>query len=119
MSNVLSTKRLQDWINLVLAGLLFISPWVLGFVDEPRAAWNACVVAVVIAGLALAAVTAFAEREEWINLALGLGAAGWPWLLGFVGVASATWAHVVLGLLVAAVAAWELWQVRHPPQVTA
>jgi hypothetical protein len=38
-----------------------------------------------------------------------------PWGLGFTGVAAALWAHVVFGILIAAIAAWELWQVRHSP----
>ena len=39
--NMSIVTRRQDWISLVLAILLFISPWVLGFVGEGRAAWNA------------------------------------------------------------------------------
>lgn len=26
-----STNNWQDWVNLILAGWLFISPWVLGY----------------------------------------------------------------------------------------
>jgi hypothetical protein len=29
------------------------------------------------------------------------------------------WADVVIGLLVAAVAAWEIWEVRHQPHAAA
>jgi heme/copper-type cytochrome/quinol oxidase subunit 3 len=119
MSNWLTTKRLQDWINVTLAALLFISPWVLGYVEHEVAALNACAAAVLIAGFALAALTAFADWEEWINLALGLWVAAAPWLLGFAGVATGAWAHVVIGLLVAALAAWELWQEHHQPKLVA
>ena len=120
MANVLTAKRPQDWINLVLAVLLFISPWALGFVGERIPAWHACIAAVVIAGIALAAIAAFAEWEEWINLVLGIWVAISPWVLGFAGIANAMWAHLVLGVLVALAAAWELWQVRHEqPHATA
>ena len=120
MADAFDPKRPQDWINLVLAALLLVSPWVLGFEMERVAAWHACIAAIVIAGFALAALTAFAEWEEWINLALGIWVAIAPWALGFADIANATWAHLVLGLLVAAAAAWELWQVRHEqPHATA
>ena len=39
-----------------------------------------------------------------------------PWVLGFVGTnTAATQAHFVIGILVAALAAWELWKVYSPP----
>lgn len=51
--------RWTEWINIILAVWLFISPWVLGFAQVPRAAWNAWIVAVIVfllacAGLAVA-----------------------------------------------------------------
>jgi hypothetical protein len=42
-----------------------------------------------------------------------------PWIVGFAAITFAMWVHVVLGLLVAAAAAWELWAVRHQPPATA
>jgi hypothetical protein len=117
MANLIQTKRLQDGINLVLAACLFVSPWMLGFVGEHVAAWTTWASAVVIGVLAVAAIVAFTEWEEWVNLALGIWVVLAPWILGFTGVTSALWAHVVLGFLVAAVAAWELWQVRHEPHL--
>jgi hypothetical protein len=37
MANVLETKRIQDWANLVLGICLFISPWALGYATAPKA----------------------------------------------------------------------------------
>jgi hypothetical protein len=115
MTNLMEAKRLQDWVNLVLAGCLFISPWVFGYADLQMAAWTAWASAVVIGVLALAAIVAFTEWEEWANLVLGIWVVLAPWFLGFTGVAAALWVHVVFGVLIAAIAAWELWQVRHSP----
>jgi hypothetical protein len=117
MANLIQTKRLQDRINLVLAACLFVSPWVLGFAGAQVAAWTAWVSAVVIGALAVAAMVAFTEWEEWVNLALGIWVVLAPWILSFTGVTHAVWAHVVLGLLITAAAAWELWQVRHEPHL--
>jgi len=35
-----------------------------------------------------------------------------PWVLGFGSLAAAAWNHVIVGLLVLALAAWELRDVR-------
>ncbi|MEA2782938.1 MAG: hypothetical protein QOK29_4482 [Rhodospirillaceae bacterium] len=115
MANVLETKRVQDWANLVLAICLFISPWVLGYATAPKPSWNAWICGIIIAGSALTAILSFSEWEEWLNLVVGVWIVIAPWALGFTDIASATVAHVVLGLLIAIAAAWELWQVHQIP----
>lgn len=112
-------RRPQDICNLLLAALLFISPWVLGFVGDVMPAWNAWIVAVLLAVVALAALSAFAEWEEWVNLALGIWLMIAPWMLGFTSNFNAFWTHIVLGALAAAVSAWAVWDYRHEPHATA
>jgi hypothetical protein len=119
MAKFMENKHPQDWANLVLGALLFLSPWVLGFATEQYAAWNAWISAVVIAALAIGALSAFQEWEEWLNLIAGIWVVAAPWVLGFAAITLAMWTHVVLGLLVAAVAAWEIWEVRHQPHAAA
>jgi hypothetical protein len=108
-------KRPQDWVNLILAACLFISPWVIGFAGETVPAWNAWIIAVVLAVVAIAAISAFAEWEEWVNALLGAWLIIAPWVLGFAGSMQARWTHVVLGLLTAAVSIWAVWDYRHTP----
>ena len=48
----------------------------------------------VIGVLAVAAIVAFTEWEEWVNLALGVWVFLAPWVLSFTGVTYALWAHV-------------------------
>lgn len=103
----------QDWVNLVLAALLIISPWVLGFVDHTTAARTAWASGLVIGILSIAAIVQFAEWEEWVNLVLGLWLIFAPWIVGFASVVVAMRTHVVLGILIALFAAWELWTVHH------
>lgn len=119
MAKFLENKHAQDWANLGLAMLLFISPWVLGFSTERDPAVNAWISAVVIGALAVGALGAFREWEEWLNLLAGIWVVAAPWVLGFTAITYAMWAHVVLGLLVAAAAAWEIWEVRHQPHAAA
>lgn len=119
MARFMEIKHPQDWANLVLAVLLFISPWVLAFGAEQYASWNAWISAAVIAALAIGALSFFQEWEEWLNLVAGIWVVVSPWILGFAAITNAMWAHVVIGLLVAAAAAWEIWEVRHQPHAAA
>lgn len=115
MANALiEGKKPQDWLNLILAVCLFISPWLVGFAIENTPTWNAWTVAILLGALAVAAISAFAEWEEWANLILGLWLVASPWLLGFAANDNAMWTHVVLGLLVAAISAWAVWGYHHP-----
>ena len=104
----------MDWANLVLAVLLVISPWVLAF-PAGAATYNAVIVGLVIGLVAIGAIVAFAQWEEWVNLILGAWAFISPFLLGFAASAAAMWTHVIIGLVVAVLAAIELWSVTHQP----
>ena len=104
----------QDWVNLVCAVLLFISPWILAFsgdVTATRAAWGTGGVVAIFAG---AALVQFAEWEEWISGLLGVWMIVAPWVVGFSTIGVAVAAFVVLGLVVAIASAAEIWQIRHP-----
>jgi hypothetical protein len=107
-------KKVQDWVNVVLAVCVFISPWVIGFTAESVPTWNAWIVGLLLGALSFAAISAFAEWEEWVNLVLGLWLAASPWLLGFTANVNVMWTNVVLGLLVAVVSLWAVWDHHHP-----
>jgi hypothetical protein len=107
-------EHFQDWLNLALSVLLFISPWVLGFAGEQQPAWNAWACAIIIAVFSVAALVNFAEWEEWVNLVVGLWLVISPWILQFSAVTSAMWTAVIIGVIVAVLAAWEIWSARHP-----
>ena len=104
----------QDWINLVCAVLLFISPWILAFSGDATATRAAWITGVVVAVFAVAALVQFAEWEEWISALLGLWMIVAPWIVGFASIGVAVAAFVVLGIVVVAASASELWQIRHP-----
>jgi hypothetical protein len=107
-------RQWPDIVNLVLGVWLVLSPWALGFVAETRPTWNAWILGVIIAVAAIAALFAFQEWEEWVNAVLGLWLIVSPWVLGYSAmVAAAMWNQVVVGLIVAALAAWAIWDARH------
>ena len=103
-----------DIVNLLAGLVLAISPWALGF-SALGFAWNAWIVGVVVVLVALGALVAFQQWEEWVNLLLGIWAIVSPWVLGFAGNSGAMGVHVVVGLVVAILAAVELWLSRHRP----
>ena len=116
--NVWSSEKYCDLANLVLGAVLFFSPWIFGFATgyESQNAW---ISGIVIAVLSIAALAAFAEWEEWLNLVAGLWVIVSPWVLGFAGTTAMT-VHVVIGVIVAALAAAELWmRYQKPPRLTA
>jgi hypothetical protein len=108
-----------DWINLLLAIALIVSPWVMGFAAG-TAMSNAVVAGIIIGAIAIAALVSFAQWEEWANLLLGVWVLISPWVLGFDGNFNALWTHVAIGLAVAILAAIELYLVQrhHPPART-
>jgi hypothetical protein len=97
-------KRWQDWANLVLGVWLILSPWLLGFSGTPAATWNAVVVGVVVALMALLHLRGGPMWEEWLNVLLGVWLILSPWLLGFSGVGNAMWNALIVGVLVGALA---------------
>lgn len=115
----------QDWANVVLAVLLFISPWALQYAGTSAAAgggeatgsfiaaWNAWITAIVVAGLAVAALLRFAEWQEWVIALVGLWLVISPWVLGFSAVAAALWSAVVIGVLVAVASFWKAFESHH------
>jgi hypothetical protein len=116
--NVWSNEKFCDFANLVLGAALLFSPWIFGFAAGPQSL-NAWIGGIVIAILSIAALAAFAVWEEWLNLIAGLWAIVSPWLLKFQGTTAMT-VHVVIGVIVAALAAIELrLRYQNPPRLTA
>ena len=82
MSNLKERETAPDVYNLFLAAVLFISPWLFRLTNEPGrvALW----VAGGIIGIAsLAAIIAYRDWEEWVNVLMGVWLIVSPWLLGF------------------------------------
>lgn len=114
-----SNRTAFDVVNIVAGLGLLLSPWYLGFSSEVYAAWNAWIVGAAVAVIAAAALFAFHEAEEWVNLVVGLWAVVAPWVLGFSAVTAAMWVHMIAGIVVAVVAAACIWFVRGRPLSTA
>ena len=103
-----SSVRLCDVVNLLLGMILFFSPWL--FSHSADASWQTTspTIGLLIALISMAALAAFAVWEEWLNLVAGLTLVVSPWVLGFQNSDGMT-LHVVIGTIVAALAAFEVW----------
>jgi hypothetical protein len=103
-----SNVRLCDVVNLLLSGVLFFSPWLFGLSTSGAPMHTASIVGLIMAVASIAALAAFAVWEEWLNLIAGLVLIVSPWLLSFQDSQAMT-IDVIIGVMVAALAAFEAW----------
>ena len=102
-----SRAKLCDIVNFSLGTILFFSPWLFGLsAGAPRQ--TASIIGLLIAVLSIAALSAFAVWEEWLNLVAGLWLIATPWLFSFEDSKAIT-VEVLIGTAVAALAAFEVW----------
>ena len=78
----LRSESVLDIYNLLLAMVLFASPWFFAHASR-TAGIDLRLSSAAIVILSLAAMIAYSTWEEWINLALGLWLVVSPYLLGF------------------------------------
>ncbi len=100
-------ESVLDVYNLVLAALLFASPWLFKLTNG-TARLEFWIGGAAIAAISIGAIVAFASWEEWANLALGAWLVASPWVLGFAH-ARATHFSVAIGAAVGYLALIELW----------
>ncbi len=113
-----------DVVNFALGVFLFLSPWLLDFTSAlaTGTSWMAGATIAIVAAFSIAdvfetvSVPAVFEQEEWINLVVGLWVMVCSWILGFQGDAGARNVHLVVGLVIAIIAAVELWLLRRTPR---
>ena len=103
----LQRESVLDLYNLLLAALLFISPWLFRLTNDPGKL-DLWATAAVIAIISLAAMIAYKDWEEWANVLLGLWLIGSPWLLGFAHTRAMHFG-IGIGVVVTFLAALDLW----------
>lgn len=113
MRDVLKTHRTwEDYLGLILAVAVGLSPW---FREEalPRAAYaNAAVIGVTLLLLAQFELIRTRYWEELAELACGAWLIASPFLLRYAGAGDLRVLQWILGIAVAALAVLEYWQSR-------
>jgi hypothetical protein len=104
-------KQWEDWVNWALGFWLCLSPWILGYANESSATKNATLVGFLLILTEAVTLSAFEPWEEWLNIALGSWLFLSGWILGSANTAAGV-NFVVVGLMVIALAAFEMWQLH-------
>jgi predicted MFS family arabinose efflux permease len=96
------SKRIIDWVNLLIGIWLIISPWVLGTVASTTST-----VVLVIMGIALVVFSAWAlfqlenrAAELW-HVFLGVLLFVLPWIFSYTGTHGEAWNSWIFGVVVA------------------
>lgn len=110
------TRRWQDWINVVLAIWLFISPFLLSFTDNSLAAWDSYILGACVFIVAIWALMTPSAWNEWVNLAFGLWIFVSPLVLSYYSDLVPTWNQIVIGCLMILSSLWAVYEPvhRHP-----
>ncbi len=108
-------ERVLDFYNLLLATVLFASPWLFARASG-TAAVDIWASSAAIVAISLAALVGFSIWEEWANLLLGIWLIVSPWALGFT---HSSPMHVSIGIGAAvvffsALELWLLYDAAHP-----
>ena len=104
-------KQWTDWTTWLFGIWLCLSPWALHFEYETMAMRNAVLLGVLVILAELIELSIFRGWEEWINVALGAWLVASTWVLGIT-TPSARINFIVVGGLVAALALYEMRQMR-------
>jgi hypothetical protein len=113
-------NRWQDWANVVLGVVLFITPFVFGATGNQTVAFTAYIggVLLVLVGLFNLANPA-SQAGEWTEGVLGALVFLSPWLLGFAGLTMMAWSAWIIGVLAVILTASVLFADRSPQRVAA
>jgi hypothetical protein len=104
-------ESILDLYNLVFGLFLFLSPWLFAYVRR-TASIDIWISGALIVLFSIAAIIAFSQWDEWINLALGIWLIASPWVLGFTHT-KAMHVSIAAGVAVAYLALLELWLVNY------
>lgn len=105
-------ESVLDIYNIAIAAFVFASPW-LFTVSRETTRIDIWFSGAAIGVTALAAILAYANWKEWLNVLLGAWLIASPWALGFTHHA-ATFVAVAAGITVAFLALVELLLVYDP-----
>jgi hypothetical protein len=103
-------KSWEDWAVLAFGAALIVSPALDPASLTPVVLLNSIVVGFLILCLAISELSLAERWDEQANLALGVWMIVAPLALGYFGVGTLWFWHMVIGAAVALIALLELWQ---------
>lgn len=102
-----SRNSILDIYNLLVAVFLFISPWLFAYAKSSvRMDFWASSASIAI--VSAAAIAAFSDWEEWLNVFIGIWLMAAPWILGYLHT-TAMHMSIGAGIIVVYLAGLRLW----------
>jgi hypothetical protein len=115
MSNLKERETVPDVYNVFLGAVLFISPWLFRLTNEPGRI-DLWITGAIVGIASLAAIIAYRDWEEWVNVLMGVWLIVSPWLIGFPHT-RAMHISVGMGIVITLLALLDLflhYEKRHP-----
>lgn len=117
----MNKQRWQDWVTTLVGIYVFLSPWIIPYVSPTSVitgpvAWAQYVAGAIAAVIGVAALASYQLWEEWVEIALGIWLVLSPWILGFADVRALVWSSVISGVILIAMAAGAIGQMKLPSQ---
>ncbi len=100
----------EDWLGMLLGVVIGLSPWLAGEQHNSLINWNAVLLGAVVLVLAELELVGLQRWQEFADIACGICLILSPYIFGYAGAGSLRVWHYILGALVVALAAFELWQ---------
>jgi hypothetical protein len=103
-------ESILDVYQFMLGLFLLLSPWLFVYAQNVTEidAWASGLAIVLIS---IAAILAFSEWEEWLNLLLGFWLILAPWILGFAH--TAAYVSIGVGIAIAYLALLDIWFIHY------
>ncbi len=112
----MKTAKTLSWIVAVGGVWEVLAPFLLGYSGTRNALWDAIVVGVLLiilgAWAALASAPATVKALNWVNVVLGVWLIIAPFVLAYTGVMAAMWNDIIVGIIIAVLAAWAALSVK-------
>jgi hypothetical protein len=108
-------KQWEDWLNWLMGIWLCLSPWALRFDFDHVATRTAVISGVLLILAEVVTLSVYRAWEEWINVVIGAWLVVCPWVLSLSS-PTARENLVIVGLLVTALALYEIWDARRQPR---
>jgi uncharacterized membrane protein HdeD (DUF308 family) len=108
---LLKGEKKMYWLTGILGVLLILAPFGLGYRVDSVALWSNIILgAIVVVASAIKGLFPDETRwEYWVAGIMGILAIIAPFVLHFSTVATALWASVILGIIVAVLAGYEVF----------
>lgn len=100
----------EDWLGMLVGVLIGLSPWLSGQMGSQAMMFNAVVVGAMVFVLGELEAADLHRWQEGGEIALGSWLVASPFIFSYSGNGTLRYWHFVLGALVVALAALELWQ---------